>query len=136
LGQQAPAHAARAMARRFAMASANSNPILGKKLDWTFTDGQMKGKTFVHQFAADGSVSFKMPDSDKETKVKNANLVEISEQVYAVSYKVDKGYTLTVILNLADNTLVAFSSNEKEHAMQRGTFQIESGSSSAERRPN
>ena len=100
----------------------SSDPIRGKTFRWTFTDGQMKGKTFDHTFRSDGKVEFVCTDGT----MKGAGKYEyekVGNDVYAVSYQVDKGYTLTTILDTSSHKLVAFSSNEKELQMQHGTYE-------------
>jgi len=100
----------------------SSDPIRGKTFRWTFTDGQMKGKTFDHTFRSDGKVEFVCTDGS----MKGAGKYEyekVGDDVYAVSYQVDKGYTLTTILDASSHKLVAFSSNEKELQMQHGTYE-------------
>ena len=97
------------------------DPIRGKTIRWTFSDGVMKGKSFDHTFDANGSVSWTMPDGKKgRAEYESA---PIGEDVYAVSYRVPGGYTLTTVLDFKTKKLVAFSSNDKELAMQHGTFE-------------
>jgi hypothetical protein len=48
----------------------------------------------------------------------------VAEDVYAVSYKGEGGYTLTTILNVDDKHLVAFASNQTEWFEQHGTFAV------------
>ena len=49
--------------------------------------------------------------------------MEISDDVHAVSYLAKSGNTLTVVLNLADKTLVGFASNDKQWFPVKGTFE-------------
>ena len=99
-----------------------SDPIKGKTFRWTFTDGQMKGKTFDHSFGADGLVKFACTDGTMKGEAKY-EYARVNAEVYAVSYKVDAGYTLTTILDTESHEIVAFSSNEKELQMQHGTYE-------------
>jgi len=108
----------------------SKNPILGKAIEWTFTDGPMAEKTFEHTFAADGSVSFRLiggEDRGKATRVERCHIETVGEDVYAVSYVSESGYALTVVLDYRTGDLVAFASNEKGVTVQHGTFELEEG---------
>jgi hypothetical protein len=106
--------------------------IAGKTILWTFSEGEMKDKSILHTFANDGTVTFQMMTGDaagpasKPVKCESAS---IDPNVSVVSYRVDKGYTLTVVLNFGTKKLVAFSSNEKQLDMQGGTFEVYEGRS-------
>lgn len=102
-----------------------TDPIRGKTLRWTFTDGPMAGKTFEHSFEENGSVTFRSiagAAEGKPTEVKKYEAAKVSAQVCAISY-MSSGYTLTVVLDFEAGKLFAFSSNEKEMALQHGTFE-------------
>jgi hypothetical protein len=104
------------------------NPIVGKSIAFTFADGQMAGKTFEHTFDADGSVSFQSVDGDergKPTHVDHCEVETVRDDVYAISYMGDAGYTLTVILDFDSEELVSFASNDKGVTVQHGTFEVE-----------
>jgi hypothetical protein len=113
----------------------SQNPVAGKTLRFTFEDGPMAKKTFEHIFEPSGAVRFRSVDAKGEGTVeKKYEAAAIGSDVYAVSYLGSSGYTLTVVLDLRTNKLIAFSSNEKMHMMQHGTFEEVSGS--ATRRAN
>ena len=104
----------------------NADPIRGKTLQWTFTDGPMAGRTFEHSFGNDGTVEFRMLDGQgagKATTVKKYEVAPIGAWACAVSYLGPSGYTLTVILEFQSGRLAAFASNEKELTVQHGMFQ-------------
>jgi hypothetical protein len=46
------------------------------------------------------------------------------EDVVAVSYLGSQGFTLTVVLNFRNHTLVGFASNEKDWHPVRGSFEV------------
>ena len=116
---------------------ASQNPIRGKTIDWTFSDGQLKGKTVTHTFKNDGTVSFSMPGSDQETEVEKCLIARVSDSVYAVSYQVPGGYTLVVDMNLDDKSLVAFSMKGGELEVQHGKFELKPGrAATKDQRPN
>lgn len=107
-----------------------SDPIRGKTLRWTFEDGPVAGKTFEHDFASDGTVSWRafpstkgrgMPADEPRARYEVAR---VNDDVYAVSYLAKSGYTLTTVLDLDAGTIVSFASNEKELVVQRGTFEV------------
>ena len=99
------------------------NPLAGKTLRFSFEDGPMAGKTFEHVFEPGGAVRFRAMDSKGDaTTEKKYEVASIGQDVCAVSYLGASGYTLTVVLDFRTKKLVAFSSNEKVHLMQHGTF--------------
>ncbi|MGD0678660.1 MAG: hypothetical protein ABSC94_24900 [Polyangiaceae bacterium] len=103
----------------------------------------MAGKTFEHSFGRDGTVKFRQvgeakrgsetSDTKDATEAPAAKYTakyeveSIRDDVLAISYQSVAGYTLTTILDLNTKTLVAFSSNEKMHLMQHGTFEGPTG---------
>ena len=104
----------------------DAKSILGKKLRWKFTEGPTKGSSYDHTFGEDGSVSFAPadgPQKGKSSRVERVGVLPAGERVLAVSYLSNNGYTLTVVMNFADHTLVGFASNEKEWHPLRGTFE-------------
>ncbi|HEX3526942.1 MAG TPA: MoaF N-terminal domain-containing protein [Thermoanaerobaculia bacterium] len=105
----------------------SANPLQGKTMQWTFTEGQMANKTFEHSFDTKGGVTFRELGGDKESKPTSAKKCEVAtvgEDVYAVSYLASSGYTLTTVLDYRTGKLVAFASNEKELSVHKGTFKI------------
>ena len=102
-----------------------TDPIRGKTIRWTFTDGAMANKTFEHSFDDKGSVTFRSTDGNangKASEKKKYEMAQVSANVCAISY-MSNGYTLTVVLDFQTGKLSAFSSNEKELALQHGMFQ-------------
>jgi phenolic acid decarboxylase len=101
--------------------------LYGKTLRWTFTDGPVAGKTFEHIFNEDGTVVFRSVDGNekgKSTRPKDSAVVKVTNDVFAVSYLADSGYTLTVVLNLEQGEMIGFASNDKQWFQQKGTFEI------------
>jgi hypothetical protein len=100
--------------------------IQGKTIDFTWTEGPTKGQTHQHVFHADGSVEYhKVGDSrGKATREKRYGAAKVADDVYAVSYLGSSGYTLTVVLNFRDNTLVGFASGAKEWFPVKGNFKV------------
>ena len=104
------------------MNKSSNDPIRGKTFRWTFSDGQMKGKSFDHTFKDDGKVEFQCTDGTMKGAAKY-EYDQVSDDVYAVSYQVDSGYTLTTIMDTSTHKIVSFSSNAKELQLQHGTYE-------------
>lgn len=116
-----------------------SDPIRGKTIRWTYEDGPMAGKSFEHSFAKDGTVTWRetggqkpKPPTNGERKTGKASaptktkyeVARVNDDVYAVSYLSESGYTLTSVLDFVEGTLVSVASNEKELVVQKGTFEV------------
>jgi hypothetical protein len=104
-----------------------NDPITGKTLRWSYTDGPTKGTTFEHTFKADHTLTYRMVGSDKPAANKKPihyEVEQINNDVCAVSYlSPDSGYTLTSILDAKTGTVVSFASNDKGVVVQHGTFE-------------
>jgi hypothetical protein len=120
-----------------------SDPLRGKTIRWTYEDGPMAGKSFEHTFGNDGTVTWretagkdqgtKPPTNGKEKQKTGKPALEakakyevasINEDVCAVSYLAESGFTLTSVLDFDSGTVVSFASNEKELVPQRGMFEV------------
>lgn len=102
-----------------------SDPLSGKTIRWSYSDGPMKGKGFDHEFAADGTVSWKMagdaaPSADATAAYR---FERITDAVYAFSYRSAHGYTLTTVVDETTDRIVSFASNEKELVVQHGSIE-------------
>ena len=58
----------------------------------------------------------------KPTEIMKYEVAPVSADVCAISY-LSSGYTLTVVLDFETGKLFAFSSNDKEMALQHGVFE-------------
>jgi hypothetical protein len=126
------------------MAEPGDDPVRGKKMRWAFTDGPTAGSTYEHTFSRSGTVTFKAvggPDGAKPAKGASAGkkpaktkkggrpeapkyaAMRAADDAYAVSYLSSSGYTLTVVLNFKDHTMVGFASNDKQWFPVKGTFE-------------
>ena len=128
------------------MAQLQDDPVRGKTMRWTFTDGPTAGSTYEHTFGKTGTVKFKPvgggPEGGKpaakgaakpKKPAKSAKpakpespkyaAMRAADDVYAVSYLSSSGFTLTVVLNFKDNTMVGFASNDKQWFPVKGTFE-------------
>jgi len=99
------------------------DPIHGNTIQWKYEAGQMAGKSFEHEFKADGSVTFKMDGGDGTT-VKKYETEQVSDMVFAVSYIGPSGWTLTSVLDFDSGKVVSFASNEKQLMVYRGEFHV------------
>ena len=93
----------------------NRDPIRGRTIRFTFSDGPMAKKTFEHVFDTRGTVTFrKIGDGASPSPGKNANgdevkasgptyeIAMVREDVGAVSYLGNGGYTLTTPTRLQE----------------------------------
>jgi hypothetical protein len=122
----------------------NTHGIAGTVVRFRFDDGPMAGKTFEHSFDMNGTVTFRQvgdgakpgaersdaPDAPASPGAKY-EVGSIRDDVLAVSYRSSAGYTLTAILDFKNKRLVAFSSNDKVHGIQHGTFEVTSSGAMA-----
>jgi hypothetical protein len=99
-----------------------NDTIRGKVLTWTFDDGPMAGKSFEHDFDEDGTVRWHCTDGTQKGS-QRYEVAQLNDDVAAVSYMVDGGFTLTTVLDLKKHTLVSFASNGKELYTQHGSFE-------------
>ena len=103
-----------------------TDPIRGKTIRWTFSDGPTANTEFEHDFRTDGTVVFRgvgAKEGAKETPVAYG-AARVSDDIHVVSYKSTAGFTLTVILNFKDKRAVGFASNERDWFQQQGTFEV------------
>jgi hypothetical protein len=108
--------------------------IRGKTMRWTWTEGPTKGQVHEHIFHSDGTVEWHDPHpaaSDRgpgsakpgQERPRYAAF-EVTSDVYAVSYLAPSGFTLTVVLNLANRQLVGFASGKDQWHPLRGTVEV------------
>ncbi len=102
-----------------------ADPLSGKTLRWTYSDGPMKGKVFEHRFGTDGTVSWKeggdaKPSADSSATYQHAR---INDDVTVFSYLSTSGFTLTTVVDEKSGSIVSFASNEKELMIQHGKLE-------------
>src|SRR5258708_5250696 len=103
-----------------------TDPPKGTAIRLTYDDGPVKGKTFEHRFATDGTVSWREPPGAKteaQSKAEPSATYEyarITDSVYAVAYLAASGFTLTTVVDTERETIVSFASNEKQLFVQHG----------------
>ena len=96
----------------------------GRTIRWTYADGPMKGKHFEHEFADDGTVTWKEAGQPKPSADSSATyqFARINEGVFVFSYLSSHGFTLTTVIDEQAGTVVSFASNEKELVVQHGSL--------------
>src|SRR5687768_8132316 len=105
--------------------------LRGKTLRWTFTDGPTAGTTYEHTFGEDGSIGFRGADKSAKggfTRAKDGTTAKVGDGFFVVSYLAESGFTLTVVLNMNDGTMIGFASNNESWFQQKGTFELASPS--------
>jgi hypothetical protein len=107
-----------------------TDPVRGKTLRFSFSDGPTAGKTYEHRFHEDGTVTWRdMAASPKPGASNEAGnrpkyaAMKVAQNAYAVSYLSASGYTLTVVLNFDDHRLVGFASSDKQWFPVKGSFE-------------
>ena len=112
--------------------------VRGKTIRFTWMDGPTSGKTHEHVFHDDGTVEWrdanapKAPAAERDASAgrpaKKARVeyaaVRIADDVWLVSYQSTEGYTLTVALDFADNSIVGFASGAKEWHHVQGALEV------------
>jgi hypothetical protein len=102
--------------------------IRGKTVRLTWTEGPTRGATHEHVFHQDGTVEWHdAGGAGKGAAAKERPpyaAVEVADGVYAVSYLAASGYTLTVVLNFRDQSVVGFASSAKDWHPVRGRFEM------------
>lgn len=101
--------------------------LRGSTVRWTFTEGPTAGTTYEHTFHEDGSVVWRViegPAAGRSARERQYAAFEVGDDVHAVSYLGDSGYTLTVILDLGTGRAYGFASNEQEWYPLSGTFEV------------
>jgi hypothetical protein len=101
------------------------DPLKGKSLRWSYSDGPLKGKQFEHEFTHDGKVAWKMAGDAKPSADSSASyhFERINDGVYSFSYLSAHGYTLTTVVDERSGSIVSFASNEKELVVQHGRIE-------------
>jgi phenolic acid decarboxylase len=106
----------------------NPDPVTGKTIRFTWTQGPTKGETHEHVFNADGSVDYRKVDKGaaggKMTHEKKYAALRVRDPVYLVSYLASSGFTLTVAIDFESETLAGFASNDKQWFPLKGTVEV------------
>ncbi len=110
-----------------------ADAVRGRTIRFTWLDGPTKGKTYEHVFHDDGTVEWRDADRSEKSGAENRPAqterppyaaMKAADEIYAVSYLASSGYTLTVVLNFQDQSIVGFASGAKEWYPLRGRFEV------------
>lgn len=105
--------------------------VRGRTIRFRWTDGPTKGKTHEHVFHEDGTVEWHDVESAQQgqgTKERPKYGAErVGDGVAVVSYLSSSGYTLTVVLNERDRSIVGFASGARDWFPVRGTYELVAG---------
>jgi hypothetical protein len=110
-----------------------ASAVRGKTMRWSFTTGPTTGKTYEHVFTEDGTVTFtdvaekKTASTAATTPAKSPPkyaAVDVVDGVELVSYLSNEGYTLSVVLNFRDHSLVGVASGNGQWHVVGGTFEV------------
>lgn len=112
-----------------------ADAVRGRTIRFTWTDGPTKGKTYEHVFHDDGTVEWRDAGQSEQFAAENPPRQAAKERppyaamkaaadIYAVSYLASSGYTLTVVLNFQDQSIVGFASGAKEWYPLRGRLEV------------
>jgi hypothetical protein len=106
--------------------------VRGKTIRMMWTAGPTKGSAHEHVFHEDGTVEWHEPGTRKSSagaqppakEKPNYAALRVADDIYAVSYLAASGYTLTVVLNFREKTMVGFASSSNDWHPVQGTFQV------------
>lgn len=101
--------------------------VRGRTIRWTWTEGPTAGVTHEHEFRRDGTLEWRVltgPRKGHAAEEEEYAVFEISDEVYAVSYLADSGYTLTVVLDFQSGNMYGFASGRSQWYPGRGTFEV------------
>jgi hypothetical protein len=101
--------------------------IRGKTIRFIWTEGPTKGKSYDHVFYPDGTVEWHdagAPEGQRAKERPKYAAIPVADEVYAVSYLADSGYTLTTVLNFKNKKLIGFASGAKDWYPVSGTFEV------------
>jgi hypothetical protein len=103
------------------------DPVAGKTLVWTFSDGPMAHRSFQHRFGVDGRLTWQALGAEATGSPSDELPYEVAplgRNGCVVSYLGDNGQTSTIALDFETQLLVAFISTATSLTMQHGTFEI------------
>ncbi len=91
--------------------------LKGKTITWQWTKGAFKGGKYQVVLLTNGKIHWKGlegAEKGQEAIDKEYRVVKVSENVHTFSWLESGGWTVTVTLNLRENTAFGFVSNKNE----------------------
>lgn len=107
--------------------AAESDPVRGKTMQWSWTKGPTADTTHEHTFNTDGTMTWRILDGKAAGKTgseKEYLSARVSSDVQLVSYLAHSGFTITLALNFKDGKMVGSASNGTDWFPVEGTFQV------------
>jgi hypothetical protein len=112
-----------------------SGLVEGRRIRFTWTEGPTRGKTHEHHFHADGTVDWHAVDDGSGAAGIGAPAApaperpryfeaRLADQICLVSYRSRTGFTLSVALDLAAQTIVGIASNDAQWLPVRGRLDV------------
>jgi hypothetical protein len=111
---------------------ASTDCLRGRTIKFAWTQGPTEGKVHEHRFLDDGTVEWHALDdrsagADKPAVVERPEYfaADIGQDACFMSYLSNKsGYTLSLVLNFANRTILGVASNDKRWFRVRGWLEI------------
>ena len=91
--------------------------LKGKTITWTWAEGAFKGGKYQATLLTNGKIHWKGlegAEKGQEAIDKEYSVVKVSEDVHVLSWLESVGWTVTVTINLKENTAFGFVSNKNE----------------------
>jgi len=107
--------------------AAQSDPVRGKTMQWTWTKGPTADSTHEHKFHVDGTMTWRILDgkaAGKSGEEKSYLSSRVSSDVQLVSYLSHSGFTITLALNFSDGKMYGSASNGTDWFPVEGTFKV------------
>jgi hypothetical protein len=116
-----------------------TDPIRGRTIRFSWSDGPTKGSVHEHIFHDDETVEWRSVEqrsagNERAGKGEAGSAhkperpryfsVELTDDFWLVSYLSQSGFTLTVVLNFEDASMVGIASNDKMWTPVRGHFEV------------
>jgi MoaF N-terminal domain len=101
-----------------------ADAIRGKTIRLKWSEGPTKGKTHEHVFHEDGTVEWHEPGGAPPKERPEYGATKVADEIYVVSYLAGSGFTLTVVLNFRNRSVVGFASGAKDWFPVRGTLEV------------
>lgn len=102
-----------------------TNPISGRTLQHSWTEGAFSGSTFRNTYHTDGHMTYRAVEGAYKGAQGDFGAYSaspVSDTVWLLSWLETAGYTVTIAFNFATMTVVGVVSNTTEWYPMTGTF--------------